>query len=123
MVTRTATGQRIIRYPRPIRASRPVYDPWPAHAVTAHSNLWIVGHSGTVQLGYSQFHLRDGSLWNYPFGESPVTDFPQIWKDALAFQAMEIGGFHEGESYNFIVRPAAYAKWTNAERDAWQAAH
>jgi hypothetical protein len=122
MVTLQTNGQRLVVSSRPFARRRAKFDPWLAHAVSGLALTDDPGFPVQPSVWASEFTLKSGDVFHYFVTTSQYPVEAPLAVDYDQFQAPNIGGFHTGESYNYVWRPAATYKIPDADWAAFIAA-
>jgi hypothetical protein len=123
MVTKTLEGHRFIRTTPMNNLSRRKFDPWGAHGIPLTPLNFEHCASGNY-LWFSSFVLKDGTGYFYiSVTPVPLPPFPGIFFAFTNYVVPFYPGFWQGEAYNYIVRSAAFLKFTRTELDAYEAAN
>jgi hypothetical protein len=110
MITKQPDGSRLIVNTLSHFMRRGKFDPWPVHAVAIGSVSTTIDIVNHLVYWYTTATLKDGVEYYYLWDVTGETEPSQLHENFLNFQAPDIGGFHDGESFNYVLRPAIRSK-------------
>lgn len=96
---------------------------WPQNAVAITNLLSMFTLAGSTVYYYGAT-LGTGATWYYRYSDALPFAAAVAWYDAYAnFPAPGIGGFHQGESFNYVVRPQLKDKLTLSDLIVYVGTH